>query len=54
MNIVALPEGMPATSSDIIASLNEQLIQVLQELALKDNTMQQLGSEIKVLWLWFM
>ena len=31
-----LPEGMAITSSEVIASLNEHLVQIIQEVALKE------------------
>ena len=46
-----LPDGVPATSNDIIAALNEHLVQVLQELSLKDEAVQKLTAEFNVrLW----
>ena len=38
---VALPEGMPLTSSDIITGLNEHLLRVLSELRAKERVVAE-------------
>ncbi|KAI0241044.1 CEP209_CC5 domain-containing protein, partial [Lamellibrachia satsuma] len=44
---MTLPEGMSVTSSDIIASLNEHLILVLQEVSLKEEMLEKMESAIE-------
>eukprot|EP00912_Choanoflagellata_sp_UC4_P000234 UC4_evm2s146 len=43
---LSLPDGMPLSSSDIIAALNEHLIQILQELYLKEKSIQDADKKL--------
>ncbi|XP_071113169.1 centrosomal protein of 290 kDa-like [Haliotis cracherodii] len=42
-----LPEGMAVTSTEIIASLNEHLVVVLQEMALKEESMRKMDVSLE-------
>jgi centrosomal protein CEP290 len=43
---MSLPEGMAITSSDVIASLNEHLVQALQELSLKEGLLEKMETTL--------
>ncbi len=45
---IPLPEGLHATSSDVIANLNEHLIQTLHQLDAKDKKLAELATELTV------
>ena len=42
-----LPEAMAVTSSEVISSLNEHLVTVLQELSLKEDTMKHMEVSLE-------
>ncbi|XP_070533170.1 centrosomal protein of 290 kDa-like [Ptychodera flava] len=43
-----LPEGMAVSSSEVISSLNEHLVQVIQELTLKEEMLKKLENALDV------
>jgi hypothetical protein len=48
LQAIPLPEGLHATSSDVIANLNEHLIQTLHQLDAKDKKVAELATELTV------
>ena len=48
LQAIPLPEGLHATSNDVIANLNEHLIQTLHQLDAKDKKLAELATELTV------
>ncbi|XP_074654662.1 centrosomal protein of 290 kDa-like [Tubulanus polymorphus] len=47
VHAVPLPDNMAITSAEVIASLNEHLVQVLQEMSLKEETMKKMEAALE-------